>query len=132
MVNQEYLIQLSMIEQEANKFEEKLKIIEQQSVELQTLQLSLDEIKESTDGKILAGLGKGIYLETEVKNKDVFVNVGGNTILKKSIDETKNIIGEQIQKLEKAKKEVVVQILGLQERTREIIDKARQEMKKDK
>ena len=130
MENQEYLLHLSLLEQEANKFEEKLRIIEQQIQEMKTLHSSLDEISLNKKGLILSGLGKGVYLETEVKSKDLFVNVGSDAIIKKTIPETKKIIEEQIKSLDEGKTEIINQILSLQKKTEELVEKAKKAYKK--
>jgi len=111
---EQQLIQLQMIEQEANQLEQQLQLIEQNLVEIQQLKASLNELNESKEKKILANIGRGIYIPAEIKSKELLVEVGGKNFVKKSVLETKEIIEGQIGKLNSAKQEIMERIEGLQ------------------
>ncbi|MBI5148406.1 hypothetical protein HZA33_01875, partial [Candidatus Pacearchaeota archaeon] len=101
---QERMLRLNMLEQEARQFEQQLMFVEQQIVELQLLSVHLDEIeKAKPKTEMLASLGRNIFVKTELLSKDLFVDIGAKTVVKKSIEETKTIIQKDVKQLEQAK-----------------------------
>ncbi len=138
MEQQEYLIRLSMMEQEAKALEEKMHMIEQQMSEMAAIKASLLEIGgadlKNGDGRgkeILSNLGKGIFIKTEIKGGDLLVNTGKGVVVKKSIGETMQVLDSQIKKLAQGKEQVMQGIEGLQENMRELIEEARLQKKQD-
>ena len=93
MQNQEYLMKLSILQEEAKRLEEQINIVNNQLGEFEMLKMSLNNLN---GGEILAGLGKGLYVKSEIKEKELFVNVGAGIVVKKSKDETEKIINRQI------------------------------------
>lgn len=101
---QEKMMQVNMLEQEAKQFEQQLMYIEQQIMELRLLSLHLDEIKKAKPkSEILASIGRNIFIKTELASKELYVDIGAKTVVKKEIDETKKIIENDISQLEKAR-----------------------------
>ena len=101
---QERNLKLSMLEQEAKQFEQQIMYIEQQIMELQFLSMHLDEIdKIKLKSEILASLGRNIFIKTELLSKDLFVDIGAKTVVKKNIQETKKIIENDVKQLERAR-----------------------------
>jgi len=113
-MNQQQLIQIQVIEQEANQLEQQLQFIEQHLMELRELNSGLDELESSKEKKIFANLGKGIYVPAEIKNKDLIVEVGKKNFVKKSIPEAKEVIKDQIVKLDSVKQQIIGRIGDLQ------------------
>ena len=109
-MDQEKLIQLQMIEQEAQQLEQQLQLIEQTFSEMNKLNRCLDELKETKEKKILANIGKGIYIPAEITDKKLIVEVGNKNLVRKSIPETKKIIDEQLEKLNFARNQVIGRI----------------------
>lgn len=99
-MNQEQLMQLQMIEQEANQINQQLEVVDQNIHEMNELNKSLDELAKKENNDFLANLGKKIYIPAVIKDKMLIVDVGNKNFVKKSIPETKKIVGEQIKKLE--------------------------------
>ena len=93
MENQEYIMKLSMLQEEAKKLEEQMNIVNNQAGEFEILKMSLNNLNH---GEILAGLGKGLYVKSEIKEKELFVSVGAGVVVKKSKDETEKIIDSQL------------------------------------
>ena len=123
---------LSMIEQEAQQFEEKLGAIDQQISEMQSVRSCISEIESNSGKSILAGLGKGIFIKAELsKDSGLFVNVGKGTIIRKTPKETIKIIEEQIEKLMQGKEDVMSEIMSLQQRMQEIIESAQREQNQE-
>ena len=105
-MNQEQLIQLQVIEQEAQQLEQQSQLVQQNLVEMQNLIASLDEIDKTDKKEILASIGRGIYIPAEIKDKTLSVEVGNKIFVKKSISETSKIIEEQIEKLNSAREQI--------------------------
>jgi len=113
MTNENYILQLSRIQEEAKKLEEQLNIINNQIKEFEILKESLDNIDKTKNENFLASLGKGVFIETKINNKELFVNVGNNIVLKKNVKETNEIIDKQIKELNKIKEEIEKSIENL-------------------
>ncbi len=136
-MNQEQIMQMQMIEQEANQLNEQLRLIDQNMEEMQEIDLSLEEIgKSENNNNILANIGKKIYLPVEIKEKPenlrLIVEVGKGHLVKKSISETKEIIQEQMVKLVKAKGEINEKIEQLQFNLQNMFDNIRKEQAEEK
>ena len=127
MAKEDYLIQLSMLEQESRKFEEQIHIVRQQVLELESLKLSLENLNKSDEKEFLANLGKGIFVKSEIKDKELFVNVGEGVILKKNVKETEKIINEQIAQLEGIQKKLAENIDMINEQLQDLIVQAQKE-----
>lgn len=125
MEQQEYLIKLSIIQQEAEKLEQKMQIFDQQVQEMQAVKTSLEELSKGKDNQeILSGLGKGIFIKTEINDKNLFVNAGKGVVIKKNFGETISILDSQIKKLLAGKQEIMNRVLRLQDEMQRLIEEA--------
>ena len=115
-MKQEHIIQIQLIEQEANQLSEQLKLIELNVQEMNELKLSLDEIDNlnDKDKKILTNLGRKIYLPVTINDNKLIVEVGKNNFVKKSIPETKEIINDQTERLNDTKYQIIGMLNNLQ------------------
>ncbi len=120
--NQEEMIELQMIQQEAEHIEERIQVINQQIQELIEVKRSLNEINlKNTPVKNLFNIGKGIFIESETVSKQVFVNIGAGVIVKRDIMEAILIIDNQIKKLNQGKDYFFQKILEIQEEAEKIL-----------
>lgn len=117
MENQESFMKLQMLQNEGQKLEEQIQLIDQQSSELSSIKECIENIEKekSQSNEILTNLGKGIFVKTLLKEKELYVNVGKEIIIKKNTKETIKIIDEQISKLSNAKVEMFERVQNLQE-----------------
>mgnify|MGYP005845575831 CR=1 FL=1 len=105
-MQQQYVMKLQMLEQEANQFGEQLKIIKQQIKELGDLKENLKVI-EGSDGKdIFAEFGKGIYIQGKLTQGKALIDVGNKVFVPKSFEEVEKIVDEQVSKLGSTEKEI--------------------------
>ena len=132
MAREEYLFKLSVLEQEIMKLEQQMQVIQQQVLELQTLKLGLEELKKSKEKQMLANLGKNIFIKTEIQDKKLLVDIGNKTFIKKDIAETLKVVDEQLDKLIKAKGEVVNKMREIQMQTEQVILEAEKSEKEKK
>jgi len=125
MAKEDYLIKLSMIQQQAEKLQEQVQIVNQQIAEFEILNSSLDKIEKSKEKEILANLGKGIFIKSEIKDKELFVNVGQGIVVKKRAEETIHIINKQVRELEELKANLLGEIEQINFQLQELLEEAR-------
>jgi len=78
--------------------------------EMENFEKSLSALEKTGEKEMLSSLGKGVYVETELKGKGLFVEVGAGVIVKKTPEETRKIIESQIVKLKEAQSQLQVQL----------------------
>ena len=103
---QEIMFKLSIFEQQIQQLQQQLQVVEESVVDLNSLNMGLDELKGSKGKEIMAPIGRGIFVKTQLASEDLTVDVGGKNLVKKTIPEKKKIINEQIKKLEEIKKDL--------------------------
>jgi len=127
MANENYILQLGMIQEEAKKLEEQFNILEQQIQEMEILKLSIKEVEKKENNDFLVPLGKGIFLQANLKNKEFLVNVGNGVVLKKTAEETIKIIEKQEIEIEKIKIEIEKRIQQINLELQKIMEEAQKE-----
>jgi prefoldin alpha subunit len=103
---EELLYQFSMFEKQIRELQQQIGAIERGIVELNSLNFGLDELINSVGKEIFAPVGKGIFVKAKLASEELNVDIGNGNFVKKSIPETKELIGEQIKKLEEIRKEL--------------------------
>ncbi len=131
MNQQEYFMQMQMLGQEAEKLDQQMQMIDQQSIELAAVRDSIVSIKESSgkekETEILANLGKGIFVKADLKEKNLYINIGKDVIVRKTPDETLKIIDEQTKKMAEGKMAMTERIQQLQLEMNNLLMKAQKE-----
>ena len=130
MAKQDYLLKLSILQQEAGKIEEQLQLVNQQIAEFEILKMSLEKISKSGREEILAPVGKGVYLRTKPLENELFVNIGANIVLKKTPKEAEKIIDSQINELGKLKEDLVGNIEKINLQLQNLVEEAQKEQAK--
>lgn len=125
MAKEDYLLRLSILDQEARKIQEQIQIVNQQILDLEVLSSSLDSL--NNEKEILANMGRGIFVKSKIQEKELFVNVGSGIVLKKTPEDTKKIIKKQIMQLEEIQKNLVNSVDGINEELQDLIIKAQKE-----
>ena len=131
MAREQYIMQLAALEQEANKYQEQMQMLEQQAAEITAIQTSLHELDKSKEKTIYANLGKNIFIKTEIADKNLLVDVGNKTFLKKSIPETLKVIEEQLSRIGDAKNQIMDKLQEMQAEMQAIIEQAEKEVEKE-
>ena len=124
---QELMVKLSMFEQQIQHLNQQLQAVEEGIVEMNSLNFGLDELKGGEGKEVLAPLGRGVFAKTKLISEDLIVDIGNKNFVKKSIPNTKKVIGEQIVKLEEVKQELKDQLKELEKEFMQIIEKAQQD-----
>ncbi|MBS3080926.1 prefoldin subunit alpha [Candidatus Pacearchaeota archaeon] len=118
--NHEQLIRIQTMENEVNSLKTQLDFIENNILELNALNESLDALEKNKD--ILVNIGKRVFLPVSITEKKLIVDVGSSNLVKKNIVETKKIIEDQIASLMKAKGNIMKNLEDLQEEMEELIN----------
>lgn len=123
MTNEELIMKLSVLQQEAGKIEEQIQLVNQQIQEFEGLKSSLEKFENGQE--MLAGLGKGVYFKCKTEDDKLLVNIGENVVLRKTRKETAKIIDKQILNLEKFKENLLNQIEKINLELQKIVSEAR-------
>jgi prefoldin alpha subunit len=103
---QELIFKFSMYEKQIREIQQQLEAVERGIADLNSLNLGLDELIGGRGREIYAQLGKGIFVNAKLNSEDLNVDIGDGNLIKKSIPDTKKLIGEQTKKLELIKEEL--------------------------
>ena len=105
----ELLMNLEKASQQSREIEEKLKVVEQQVAELESFRVSLDALKNSDEKEILASLGRGVFVKSDIKDEKFFVDVGSGILVRKNAEESRRIVSEQIDKLNEMRIQLIAE-----------------------
>lgn len=100
--NQELIYRLAVIEQQMQQIQQQVQAVEQSIADINSISAGLDEL--TVEKEVLGLVGKGIFARTKLISEELIVSIGGGNLVKKSIPETKELIKQQIDKLEEARK----------------------------
>lgn len=103
---QELMFKLNMFEQQIQGVQQQLQAVEKAITDLGSLSLDLEELKGKTGQEIMAPIGKGLFVKAKLLSEKLTVDVGGKNFVIKDIDSTRELIGEQIKKLENAREDL--------------------------
>ena len=73
---------------------------------MQSFQIHIGEIDKNKEKEILAPLGKGVFIKSEIKDKKIFVDIGAGVLVRKSPKEAREVIEDQLKKLEEMRQEI--------------------------
>ncbi len=127
--NQELLLRASFFEKQAQEIQERLNLVEQQIAELEAFSHYLKYIDSADESSMLAGLGRGIYLKTELKEKKLFVNAGANIVVRKTPEQAQEIILEQLKTFAEARATLREQFEIYSQHLQEIISQIEEQEK---
>ena len=83
----------------SKELDDKMKIVEQQIIELQTFEKHLETLENNTEKEMLAPIGKGVYIKSAILDRKLFIDVGAGVIIRKDPKDALKIINNQIKKL---------------------------------
>ncbi len=130
-MNQEELQQKFMtFENQIRQIQEQLGAVEQAILDMSQIKLGLDEIKGKKGEEIMAPIGRGVYVKAKLLSEDLTVDVGGKNFVGKNIDETKELINEQIEKLKGIKIELERELDKINQEITAVMAEHEQSMKK--
>ncbi|MEK6819802.1 MAG: prefoldin subunit alpha [Nanoarchaeota archaeon] len=121
---QELLFKLSVFEQQIRQLQQQIGSIDEGMVELESLNIGLDEMKNSQGKESFSPIGRGIFVKSKIISEDLLVDVGGRNFVKKSVEETKGMIKKQIEKLEEIRKDLNNNLFEVGKEAEKLIGKA--------
>lgn len=125
----ELVFQASILERQANELEQNLQLVEAQVNQLEEFKKSLAFLEKSKDNEILSPIGRGVFIKSEIKDKEkLFVEVGSNIIVKKTPEETKKIIESQVSRLKQARVQIAAQLEITQEQLQGLLSELQPEL----
>jgi len=121
-----------MMEEQMKVINEQLQELSNKLTELEYIKISLDEIGKVKKGsEILAPITSGVFIKANLEdNRKLLVNVGNNTVVTKSVAETKGLMDGQIQEVEQIRAQLLEQFSVMSEKSTEI-EKELQKLTKD-
>ena len=122
---QELLFKLSVFEQQIRQLQQQINSIDEGMVELESLNVGLDEVKDSEGKESFSPIGRGIFVKSRITSEDLLVDVGGRNFVKKSVEETKGMIKKQIEKLEEIRKDLNNNLFEIGKEAEKLIWKAK-------
>lgn len=114
---QELMYKFQMFEQQIQALQQQLQAVEEAILDISRLNLEMDDLVGKKDSEIFAPIGRGIYAKAKLMSEELLVDIGNKNFVKKTIPETKEIIQNQIKKLENLKEELN---LGLENINKEL------------
>lgn len=108
---------------ESQLIEERITFIDKQVRELTEFLEHLGFIHGTPETHIFSSLGKGLFLETSLRSKDVFVEAGAGVLIKKSIPEVQTIIRTQLENLSRMRYESQEQLNMLHGEFEQLVSK---------
>lgn len=123
-MNEEMLIKLSLLEQQARQLEQQIEQVDSQIQEFETLILSLSKLKDNKSKEILTPIGRGIFSKAELKEDKFFVNIGSGIFVKKDSGESIEVINKQISQLKEIRIELIKAISKINEELDVIVNEA--------
>ena len=119
----ELIEQTQELYEDSKNTEERLTFIDQQIQELQTFKYNLDKIKHNNEQEMLAALGKGVFVRSQMKEDRFFVDVGAGVLVKKDSAQVISIIDQQIMKLGEMRQQTAAYFMELHRQLETLLDK---------
>ena len=115
---QQMYLELQLLTAQIREQEKQLQMLESQLMEIAVSKQSVEEFSKAKTGKeILFPVSTGVFAKGELKdNKELLVNIGSNTIVKKTVEETKKIIDKQFVEIQKVQRQILESITKLSQK----------------
>ncbi len=108
-------VEYQMVQQQVQQLQKQIETVQEQLQDIANVIAHLEEMKEVKQGsKMLVPVANGVFMKTSLlDNKDLFVNVGGNTTVTKSFSEVNEMLASQQKEMEDVYAQLVVQFQQL-------------------
>ena len=125
---QEKYIELQSLNQHIQKIQQQLGLLDQQYIELINLEANLKDLERIKEKRnTFVPLGSWIFVKSELEQIDkVLLNIGANTLVKKTIPEAREFISRQVKEIEDLIKRLDIELRDAVER----IQRLEEELKK--
>tara|TARA_Y100000310_G_C20695151_1_gene825156 strand:- start:4593 stop:5012 length:420 start_codon:yes stop_codon:yes gene_type:complete len=118
----EMYVEYQMITQQVKQTQEQLEKIQEQIADITDVTQNITSLGKVENKKdMFIPIANGIFVETTLKdNKNLLVNVGGDTVVKKSFNDVNEMLGQQQNDLEELHGNLMVQFQQLHQKSEEI------------
>ena len=107
----------------SEEIERNLQFVNEQVAELEGFEKGLEFLQNEEEKEILAPLGKGVFVKVEKrKSEKLFVDVGAGVLVRKTPEETRKVILEQMRKFKEAKIQLTTELEGFAAQFREMME----------
>lgn len=115
-------VEYQMIEQQLKQMQEQLVKFEEQIEEISNISAQLGELKETKPStETLVPVANGIFMKGRILDPDeLVVNVGAGVAVKKTVDETKQLLDEQAKEIMNYRVQVAAQVDQMRTKAQEI------------
>ena len=100
---QQKYVEMQMVGQQMQSLQKQFQLTEQQILELNIAMQAIEDISKTKQGtEILVPLASGIFIKGQLKDgKNFIVNVGSNTAVPKTSEDSKKLLNEQKKEIRK-------------------------------
>lgn len=111
-----------MLRQQSEEIEKQLDFVNEQIKELEQFSGSLGVLEKEKEEEVLTNIGRGVHMKVERKeNEKLFVEVGAGVLVRKTPEEARKVIKEQVKKFQEAKLQLTAQLHIHAEQFREMM-----------
>lgn len=121
-MNNEMMARLEEVHYLSKDIEEKLGLVDQELAEMRKFEEAVTELDKTKEKEILASLGKGVYVKSEIKEDKLLIDVGRGVYVKKTTSQAKEIVEGQIKRLIEMRSGLVEQLSMLESEMREMVE----------
>ncbi len=109
---QQMYYEIQLLDEQLKEMQRNLSALDEQIAELNNNIQALDDFKNMGTGKsTYVVLAPGIFAKAEIKdNKELLVNVGGSITVKKSVEDTKELIKKRFDLMKEYREKLLKQI----------------------
>ncbi len=97
--DQSLVFRASMLEKQSQETAQQIDLLEREIYDLDSLHKNLDSLSGKQEKMAISSIGKGVYIRSHINEDTLLVSVGAGVIVKKTIEDTKKTIEDQINKL---------------------------------
>jgi prefoldin alpha subunit len=107
---QQKYMEYQALEQQSRQVSDQIQKISEQLYEIEFIKQSLEEYNKVKEGtEMLSPISSGIFVKAKVAESDSFyVNVGSNVVVKKNLEQTKELMKKQGEQLKSAHEKLVL------------------------
>ena len=128
-MNQNIMLQATQFQKQYEELSQHLEIINQQIEELEQFGKQLSSMNGAKGKELLAPVGKGVYVRTELKDEKLLVQVGAGVILKKTPEQTIETIKGQLKRLLELKVQYSTKLDQIQDQLQQMVMQMEQQGK---
>ncbi len=130
MANEEYLIKIGILQEQAGQIRQQVEFIEQNLQEIENVRQGLKTIEDKESNEMMTHIGRGVFAKTKLLEREFLVNVGAEVVLKKSLPETLEMLKKQASEMQKVKENLLLNFAGISEALQMLVAEAADAEKK--